>query len=68
MKKVRILTPHSLGGGRDVMTGELVELPDYDAAVKVSQGRAEYYVEREPEVAHREPSRRRRGGDPEAEQ
>ena len=65
MRKVRILTPHSLGGGKDVYPGDEVELNDSLAAVKVARGWAEYVEiqDREPAVANREPRRRRATND-----
>lgn len=35
---VRAMTPFSLGGGRDVKVGEVFEMPDHEARLKVRMG------------------------------
>lgn len=58
MVRVKILTPHSLGGGRDVFPGDVVELTEDEARLKLYRGWAEHYEDREPEATNREPKRR----------
>lgn len=42
MKRIKILTPFSLGGGRDVFPGDLVEVSDQMADLHVRRGWAEH--------------------------
>ena len=36
--KVTILTDHCLGGGRDVFRGDVTDLPDGEAKLKIARG------------------------------
>lgn|SRR5678816_472462 len=63
MARIRILTAHSLGGGRDVFPGDIIEVSDNEAEQKVSRGWAayvspdtsEYFVNRQEQIKQRDP-------------